>query len=356
MMTMMMMMMMMMTMIMAMTMMLAASAVAADVDAVQYVTDGFGAEAAFTVDVYRGNRVGPFNPSIVPDGCYTSIFQYTEDAQKSVTKKRSSWAGYGFTETHQYVFTGSDSVAESGIWLYIRINDSAFNDTETFQISYLGSLDGETATVEYVSRAQMWGGSGLHIPLYEINRVWPTDEPGRYYRNGLHVVVTPLDDRFQFLGYGALVIFVGATPVPSSGDDCEMVSDQWCNNGLDDEICCYLKADEASGFTLYAPPGDDYEYGWMSGRNGSDAFACFQDDSRITLPYDAGDGVYASSLNNLVYSFTRSSGTSYCEKEGICNLRIVIDPRTTLNFPLSNRFAGGSTPYQVGATLSQTAS
>ena len=93
---------------------------------------------------------------------------------------------------------------------------------------------------------------------------------------------------------------------------------------------------------MVAPPldADQYRYSRLSGRNGADAAVCFGGANGIRMPYEAEDGTWVSSLNGLVESFNGPDGR--CATEGICSLRIVIDAKTTLNFPLSNRIVNAS--------------
>ena len=93
---------------------------------------------------------------------------------------------------------------------------------------------------------------------------------------------------------------------------------------------------------MVAPPldADQYRYSRLSGRNGADAAVCFGGANGIRMPYEAEDGTWVSSLNGLVESFNKPDGR--CATEGICSLRIVIDAKTTVNFPLSNRIVNAS--------------
>ena len=215
-------------------------------------------------------------------------------------------------------------------------------------MSYLGG-DDDFYTEQYVSRNDAYFGDGVYIPYNDIVQNWPYSDPGIYYANPLHISVVPLDEYYKFLPEfgGALVIFVSAVPFDYT-DDCDSpeFGTQWCE---DNEICCYLKADDASGYTLQYPPGEDYAYKNMSGY----PEACFGPNdvgSQLTdVQYvDGGspeNSGWISSLNNMI----KAINEYYAPSEQIYNIRIVIDPKTTIEFPLSNYYIldDGSRGYDV---------
>ena len=267
----------------------------------------------------------------------------------------TGFAGFALLETHQYVFT-DDNTDAAGYRLFVRINpNSTFGSGSIafFQISHLGALDGGVATVARVSVAEM-AVDGIFIPF---DAVWmragmtgaaaSTAAPG----TGLQLVMTPMDEGYEFSGSGALAIFISFLQLEGglagdTGGDCDDLASALCNTAKEDEICCYLKGDDGGEGkdqgVMEAPPldADQYRYSRLSGRNGADAAVCFGGPNGIRMPHEAEDGTWVSSLNGLVESFNGPDGR--CAADGICSLRIVIDAKTTVNFPLSNRIVNAS--------------
>lgn len=293
------------------------------------------------------------------DDCYTSIYQYSLDAQKEFAGDwTGSWGGSNFiTETQQFVFSGLNGAVLSDFdyRIFVQVDPNNAGDIKKLQISHLGNIaEDEFTTVDVVSLDQLWGdgAQGFEIPLSKIIKSWKP-KSGTYDENPLHISILPMSEDDTFLaGYPALAVFVSGTAVPAT--DCENIGSNWCNPTDDKEICCYIKADPKMypSQTLPMDWKPDAAYvnavGKYSGRNGNDAFACFSDETTmIQGPYMTSDnGVWVSSLNNLLKS-TQSQGLY----AGM-SIRVVVDPKTTVNFPLSNLFCiDGKDPdcgYDVG--------
>ena len=144
-------------------------------------------------------------------------------------------------------------------------------------------------------------------------------------------------------GFAALSVFVASAPVNKT-DDCEDVGRHWCNPSLtDDEICCVLKADPDKYGNRMLPadwkPDAEYvqKYGNLSGHNGNDSIACFSDPkTMLRAPFLGQDGIWRSSLNELI------------RRNPDKDIRIVIDPQTSIAFPLSNAWVSANSTRQAG--------
>jgi hypothetical protein len=289
------------------------------------------------------------------DNCYTSIYQYSRDAQKEFAGAwTGSWGGSEFvTETQQFVFSGLEGsvLSDFDYRLFVQVDPKNIGDIKKLQISHLGNTaDSEFTTVEVMSLDQLWGdgAGGFEIPFSKIVKSWKP-KAGTYERNPLHISILPMSGDDEFLaGYPALAVFVGGTAVPAT--DCNNIGSKWCNPTDSKELCCYLKADPDMypSRTLPMDWKPDAAYidavGKYSGRNGNDAFACFTDENTmIQGPYVTADnGVWVSSLNNLLKS-TQAQG-AYAGM----SIRIVVDPTTTVNFPLSNFFCSDAKNLECG--------
>ena len=339
-------------------------------DDFERVTDT-GNKAYFNVNLYLADENGVLTTdasgtALVPDPCYSSLYQYDWNYQAGFLEKGGDigdWNGYDFTETHQYVITGTESLGEYNYYLNIDLNydDGRFNGVDALRISFLGAEgDAFFTSIDVAIDDIANAGGGLYIPWMSIVSSWPSDDPGLYYFNPLHIVVVPMTNGV-FVSNAALVIYLDANPVLPV-DDCATAGYELCNpdSGFNEPtICCYIKADandivDGFAYTLpfdWYPTNAGYAYGYLSGANGNDSYACFDDtQSLIHGPFvyndSQGHQVWISSLNDLI----KSTNTLY---EGF-SIQVVIDAKTTVNFPLSNiYYTNESGDWHSGYDVSQ---
>jgi len=346
------------------------------------ITDTGNSDNPLRSAFYKVNVERSDDSSGIPNPCYTSVYDYSWDTQHDALLTGGNKAlvegnmpsygfggndtvdGYSRLETHQYVFTGPEyagGLYSHNYKLKIDVRDDAFVDY--FMITFIGNdrgprrYPGATTTQMWQSVADM-SGDGVDINLADI-MANPDFEPvfGNYSGNPLHISVIPMLNGQPAWGgldpIPALTIWLDANgDLLDNTHSCEESYQQWCNPGgesMDDTICCYLQASPSGSGASPVPNTMPYDEDpssngneKLSGRNGKDAYACFRnEETRIRAPYEDRDGKWISSLNNLF------KATQDCDDHDECpyyrqKIKIVVDPRASLDFPLSNVFLTSS--------------
>jgi len=284
------------------------------------VTDQPSNEAYFMVNV----RMTDVDSWPLPDGCYTSIFQYSRQLQYDLNSDDTAdWGTYQNTETQQFLYTGTESLAKHDFKIFLQ---TKIANVEKFKVSFFGNTDSEHFESNFDFPASKgWDcdgpDCGITIPWSSIpDKAWkPPPGSGTYYYNPIHVSIIPLDASGKMVGDTGLAVFISASSYPACTDEA------WCENF--DGICCFLKGDDSTDPPWTLPWNWDPKT-YDKPQYSNNANACFmRDGESISMPGRASNGIYISTLNNLI--------KAHPDK----HIKIVVHPLTTIDFPLSNYYS-----------------
>jgi len=229
------------------------------------------------------------------------------------------WGQYKTTEIQQFVYTSTPELSKFDFQIFVTAGDGG---VQNYQVSLLGSGDASQFTQVFDIPADQAENQGINIPWSQIagSAFNAPSGFGSYSANPIHVSIVPLNKDFEVMDNGLVVLIAGTGYSQCKPED-------WCDdpNRPPGEICCYLKADSSTDNTLRADFLSNYQWGDLS----SDKFACFENpDGHFQVPEDAGNGIFISSLNNLIKANPNKP------------IRIVLDAQTTVDFPISNYYRG----------------
>ena len=299
-----------------------------------------------------------------PDSCYTSIYGYKKSAQaKEVGDDVVGWGNYESLETQQFVYTSDDTSGTNwglGKWNYWLYLDTRIPNVAGYRVSFLGNIEGEYVTdIDFKATTEVTPTSdptafpvskGISIPVADWIAAGWAPKYGTYETNPVHISIIPLDSKGEWIKDSngnqetALVVYLNKIPVsyeptcdPNGGNydpDWEINSNvikQWCTESSATELCCYFKAKNPENTLTNDWPGvQDPTAG---------------DCNLFKPPYletSAADpqGYWISTLNNMIKNNPKK------------NIKVILGPKTTIDFPLSNVFVkndgSGYLGYDVG--------
>lgn len=324
-------------------------------------TPGSSDKTKYYVDI----RLQDGNTFYPADSCYTSIYGYSKSAQANeIGGDIGGWQDYESLETQQFVYTSDDTSGTNwglGKWNYWLYLDTRISNVAGYRISFLGNEFGDYVTdYDFIPTSQVTPtanpsssadpvSAGVSIPVAKWITAGYKPKFGDYLTNPVHISIIPLDSNGEWIidsdgkRATALVVYLNKIPV-SSEPTCDPknpnhdpdwviksnVINQWCTEPKDKELCCYFSAKN---------PENTLKNDWGGVQDPAAG------DCRLFKPpyLDTStdpQGYWISTLNNMIKNNPNK------------NIKVILGPKTTINFPLSNVFVkndgSGYFGYDVG--------